>query len=47
VAVEVLVYSSKLKSFYHDVILPDRQVIDVPPRRKAEIAEAVRGDPVV
>jgi hypothetical protein len=31
VAVEVLVYSSKLKGFHHDVILPDRQVIDVPP----------------
>jgi hypothetical protein len=31
VAVEVLVYSSKFKSFYHDVILPDRQVIHVLP----------------
>jgi hypothetical protein len=47
VAVEILVYSPKFKGFHHDVILPDRQVIDVPPRRKAEIAEAIRGDPVV
>jgi hypothetical protein len=31
VAVEVLVHSSKLKSFHHDVILPDCEAVHVLP----------------